>query len=57
MYIPITITVPLVQVVLSEVDRNIHWKVVVLLIENIVNETLIGLVRLFSWYNGLFSNS
>ena len=46
-YIPITITVPLVLVMVG-VDRTTHWKVVVPLIENTVNEFPIGIVRLFS---------
>ena len=46
-YIPITITVPSILVVFV-VDRTMHWKVVVSLIENTVNETLIGLETLFS---------
>ena len=37
MYKPITVTVPSV-LVLFGVDRTIHWKVVVPLIENTVNE-------------------
>ena len=37
MYIPITVTVPRVLVVFG-VDRTTHWKVVVPLIENTVNE-------------------
>ena len=45
--LPITVTVPSVLVVFG-VDRTTHWKVVVPLIENIVNETLVGLVGLFS---------
>ena len=39
------------------VEWTIHWKVVVPLIENTVNETVIGLVGLFSWYNGLSTTS
>ena len=47
MYIPlITVTVPRVLVVF-EVDRTIHWIVVVPLIENTVNEYVRGLVGLF----------
>ena len=50
MYIPlITITVPCVLFV-TGVDRfrTTHWKVVVLLIENTVNENVRGLVGLFN---------
>ena len=47
-YIPlITVTVPRVLVVFG-VDRTIHWKVVVQLIENTVNENVGGLRGLFS---------
>ena len=46
-YIPITNTVPCVLVVVG-VDRTMHWKVVVPLIENTVNEFPIGIVGLFS---------
>ena len=35
------------------IEWTIHWKVVVPLIENTVNETLVGLLGLFSWYDGL----
>ena len=47
-YVPlITIIVPRVLIVFG-VDRTIHWKVVVLLIENTVNEYTVGIVGLFS---------
>ena len=55
MYIPlITITVPFVLVV-TGIDRTIHWKVVVPLIENTVNESVGALAGLFSRYDGLFT--
>ena len=55
--IPDTIIVPRVLVVVTGVDRTIHWKVVVTLIENTVNDVTIGLVGLFRRYNGLFTIS
>ena len=57
MYIPvITFTVPSVLVV-DGVEWTIHWKVVVLLMENTVNEIVLGFPGLFSWYNGLSTTS
>ena len=47
MDLPITVTVPRVLIVFG-VDKTTHWKVVVSLIENTVNEFLIGVVGLFS---------
>ena len=52
-YIPaVTVTIPSVLVV-DEVELNVHWKAVLWLIENTVNDIVLGLVGLFSWYNGL----
>ena len=45
--IPVTVTVPRVLIVFG-VDRTTHWKVVVPLIENTINETIEGLIGLFS---------
>ena len=55
--IPDTITVPLVLVVVFGVDRTIHWKVVVALIENTVNDVSTGVRIKFRRYNGLFTIS
>ena len=47
-YIPlVTVTVPRLLAVIG-VDRTTHWKVVVPLIENTVNENIGGPKRLFS---------
>ena len=47
--IPIRVTVPDVLVmVMFGAECNIHWKVVVPLIENTVSEYLVGVVGLFS---------
>ena len=45
-HIPITVTVPRVLVVFG-VDRTTHWKVVVPLIENTINEFSEGVDCLF----------
>ena len=46
-YLPITVTDPSVLIVFG-VDRTTHWKVVVPLIENTVNEFSVGVNCLFS---------
>ena len=57
-YVPVRVTVPgLLIIVVFEDECTVHWKVVVRLIENTVNEYLKGVVGLFNWYIGLFTIS
>ena len=53
MDIPTTVIVPRALIDMLGDEWTAHWKVVVTLIENTVSETLIGVVGLFNWYNGL----